>query len=297
MLFTEKITSLSDWGAIFQKKEAFVPLAEEIFRQCGLPFPGLENCTPGSNAVFRAGRHIVKIFAPEESRIGGVGEFRAETYGLERAQRLGVPAPRILASGVLRDRYVFRWLLLEAIEGSSLAEAAEKLPTDAWYAVGRQLRDMVEKLDTPCTALCGGRLRGPLAEARWALFPESFRQERAAFLENWTPETVFVHGDLNADNLMVAPGNRLYAIDFADCRTAPFETELAALVCDGFRFHPHYLRGVLGEADREQTAEALVRGLLLHDYGAWIIRDRVAVPGTLHTLDHLKRSLLCCLNR
>lgn len=297
MLFHENITNLEDWSNVFQNKTAFTPLAREIFAQCGLLFPGLENCTPGSNAVFRAGPYLLKIFAPEESKIGGEGEFLAETYGLERAQKLGVSAPRILAWGVIHDRYVFRWLLLEWVEGALLAHAAPGLSDGDWKALGAQLRQAVERLDTPCPPFHDRALQGRLAEERWKLFPETFRRERAAFLENWKPETVFVHGDLNADNLLVTADDRLVLIDFADCRTAPFETELAALMCDGFRFPAAWLGGFLGESDRAQTAQALVRGLLLHDYGAWIIRDRVAAPETLYTLKDLERSLLCCLNR
>lgn len=293
MLFNETITNLAHWGRVFQNKALFEPLAREIFDQCGLPFPGLECCLPGSNAVFGAGAHILKIFAPEQSQIGGEGEFLAETYGLNRAEALGVPAPRVLASGVIRDRYVFRWLLLERIEGCPPGEGRHA----DWTALGRRLREHVQRLDTPCAPFGDRPLRSAPAESRWALFPERFRREREAFLEGWQPETVFVHGDLNSDNLLVTPEGELYLIDFADCRRAPFETELAALVCDGFALPPQWNRGFLGSDDRARTAAALVRGLLLHDYGAWIIRDRVAAPQTLHRLKDLERSLLCCLNR
>lgn len=293
MLFTETITNLEHWGRVFRNKALFEPLAREIFARCGLPFSGLECCLPGSNAVFGVGEHILKIFAPEEAQLGGEGEFRAEVFGLNRAEALGVPAPQILASGVIQDRHVFRWLLLERIEGCPPADLWEA----DWAGLGRQLRKAVERLDTPCPPFEDRPLRSAQAELRWNLFPESFQRERAAFLTEWTPETVFVHGDLNSDNLLVTPAGALYLVDFADCRVAPFETELAALVCDGFALPPQWNRGFLGADDRTQTAAALVRGLLLHDYGAWIIRDRVAAPQTLHTLKDLERSLLCCLNR
>ncbi|MBR5536527.1 MAG: aminoglycoside phosphotransferase family protein [Clostridia bacterium] len=234
----------------------------------------------------------MKIFAPEQSQIGGEAEFAAETYGLRRAEELGVPAPRILASGTVHDRCVFRWLL-ERIAGHP-----PRADGDAdWETLGRQLRTHVERLDTPCAPFDDRPLRRPLAEARWELFSETFRREREAFLERWHPEHVFVHGDLNADNLLVTPEGKLYLIDFADCRRAPVETELAALVCDGFALPPQWNRGFLGEEDPQRTAASLVAGLLLHDYGAWIIRDRVAPPQNLHTLGELAEHLLRCLKR
>ena len=201
MLFHETIANLADWGRVFQNRALFEPLAREIFARCGLPFPGLENCLPGSNAVFGAGPYILKIFAPEQSRIGGEAEFAAEVYGLRRAEELGVPAPRVLASGTVCDRYVFRWLLLERIVGQP-----PRAGQDArWEALGRQLRAHVERLDTPCAPFDDRPLRRPLAEARWELFSETFRREREAFLEGWRPEHVFVHGDLNSDNLRTTP--------------------------------------------------------------------------------------------
>ena len=293
MLFNETITNLADWSRVFQNRALFEPLAREIFARCGLPFPGLERCLPGSNAVFGAGPYILKIFAPEQSQIGGPAEFAAETYGLRRAEELGVPAPRILASGTVCDSYVFRWLLLERIAGCAPREGQQA----DWAALGRQLRAHVERLDTPCAPFGDRPLRRPSAENRWMLFPERFRREREAFLANRQPEYVFVHGDLNADNLLVTQEGKLYLIDFADCRRAPFETELAALVCDGFALPPQWNRGFLGAEDPRQTAAALVAGLLLHDYGAWIIRDRVAEPQGVHTLKELEEHLLRCLNR
>ena len=67
MLFNEPIHNWNEWGAIFQSIEAFTPLAREIFRRERLAFSGLENLTPGTNAVFRAGDYVVKIFAAKES--------------------------------------------------------------------------------------------------------------------------------------------------------------------------------------------------------------------------------------
>lgn len=179
MLFTETITNLEHWGRVFQNKALFGPMAREIFARCGLPFPGLERCLPGSNAVFGAGERILKIFAPEETQLGGEGEFQAEIFGLKRAEELGVPAPRILASGVIHDRHVFRWLLLERIEGCPPADLREA----DWAGLGRQLRKAVERLDTPCPPFEDRPLRSAQAELRWNLFPESFRRERMALLE------------------------------------------------------------------------------------------------------------------
>ena len=102
MLFNHNIKNIKDWAGIFQDKTAFAPLVKEIFRRHGLDFTGIDSCTPGSNAVFRSGGFIVKIFAPEESEIGGENDFLTERFGLRRAEQLGVPAPGLYAEGVIR---------------------------------------------------------------------------------------------------------------------------------------------------------------------------------------------------
>lgn len=47
--------------------EEFTPLVRKIFLREGLEFTCLENLTPGTNAAFRTGNYVVKIFAPRES--------------------------------------------------------------------------------------------------------------------------------------------------------------------------------------------------------------------------------------
>lgn len=99
MLFNEPIHNWSEWSAIFQSIEAFTPLAKEIFRREKLAFPGLENLTPGTNAIFRAGDYVVKIFAPRESGLEPQLDYSNESAVCGALTRWGISTPRLIAHG------------------------------------------------------------------------------------------------------------------------------------------------------------------------------------------------------
>lgn len=80
MLFPYNVSELMDLGKIFQDIEVFEPLVKYIFKEHELPYSGMNTCTPGSNAVFRVGKYIVKIFAPEETGIGWENDFFTEWF-------------------------------------------------------------------------------------------------------------------------------------------------------------------------------------------------------------------------
>lgn len=293
MLFAHTVENLADWGRVYRDVDAFLPLIRRIFRENGLSLPPVELCTPGSNAVFRAGSYLIKIFAPEPSGIGGEREFRAERFGLNHAARLGVPAPAVLAQGTIEDRYRFCYLLLEWVGGDPLKTRFAKLSPEEKAQIGRVLRNAVDRLNIPCEQFCGRPMRPERAASRWERFPLSFRLEREAFLASLPlSEDVFVHADLNPDNLLLGKDGGVTLIDFADARNGPAELELPPLLCDSFRFDADFLRGFRGENDTGNLVDRLFRGLLLHDYGADILRETVCPPEGLVSLEELHRILI-----
>lgn len=293
MLFNHIICSLEDWGNLFQDKKIFEPIAEYIFRKHDIAFSGIDNCTPGSNAVFRAGKYILKIFAPEESEIGGENDFITEKFGINRANQLKIPAPKLLASGVIYDRYPFRYLILAYIEGDSLAEIAGGLSSAERIRIGSRLRDIVDKMDTSCEKFNSHVLFGKTAENRWKVFSPEFQIERKEYLEkHGTAAEVYVHGDLNPDNIIVDENRNIYIIDFADALLAPAELELAGIICDGFQLEADYLKGFCGNYHRMELAEKLLYGVLIHDYGVNIIRDNIFDPKEITSLEALRDRIL-----
>lgn len=63
-LFVPVIASWADWGRCFQDRAAFTPLCKDILWREGLPPLPLMPLTPGTNAVFRSGDCVLKVFYP-----------------------------------------------------------------------------------------------------------------------------------------------------------------------------------------------------------------------------------------
>ena len=129
-LFTEQINNWDDWGKVFQSILAFTPLVEHIFQKENLPLAKIENLEPGTNAVFKVGEYVIKIFAPQ-----GMGEdydtnVDVELFGMRLANAQGVPAPKLIADGFIEDKYRFRYMIMEYIDGKLLNEI---LPSDPRY--------------------------------------------------------------------------------------------------------------------------------------------------------------------
>ena len=68
-LFTPDIQGWASWGRVFQSENAWTPVIRHICEHEKLPFTKLEHLTPGTNAVFKVGDAVFKIFAPKDSGI------------------------------------------------------------------------------------------------------------------------------------------------------------------------------------------------------------------------------------
>lgn len=55
--------------------------------------------------MFKAGKNVIKNFAPKEAEMEVGTNFDTELFGLKRANALTIPAPKLIASGVVQDVY------------------------------------------------------------------------------------------------------------------------------------------------------------------------------------------------
>ena len=133
MLFNLDINKKS-WGHIFQSIDAFELLVKAIFDKHGLTCEKIENLTPGTNAVFKVGDKVVKIFAPVESGFYNVDYFDIEMEAQNHVNNVGVTSPKLLHTGVVEDKYIFRYIIMEHITGQEpgarLASYSDKQKND-----------------------------------------------------------------------------------------------------------------------------------------------------------------------
>lgn len=181
MLFNEPIHNWNEWGAIFQSIEAFTPLAKEIFHREGLAFSELKNLTPGTNAVFRAGNYVVKIFAPCESGMEPQVDYSNESAVCGALTRWGISTPSLIAHGKIQDTYLFYYLITEYCPGKEAGQWLENASPSQLEGFIRQLKGLLQTLHRPTEGLIPpvNLLERALDNPRLERLPVSLRDEMA----------------------------------------------------------------------------------------------------------------------
>jgi len=291
-LFTAPITSWHDWSQVYQSIPTFTPLAEHILRKENLPVVPLEHLTPGTNAVFRAGGYVLKIFAPPESGFNQGEDLQTELFAMRRANQLGIAAPKLVAGSFVDDTYRFAYMIMEFIEGIEFTEAVKTMTDGEKLDFGKKLRRITDKMNTACAPFNAiDALHDKSRWERWDKFPKRFREERAAWIDSHEfGEIVFTHGDLCGDNILINPQGEIYLIDFADALLAPVDYEHALLAAE-FSFDPALMRGYFGDESMEELAERCFEGTLIHDFGGDIAAQRIAPPAEIGSLEALRRRI------
>ncbi|MCL2495601.1 MAG: aminoglycoside phosphotransferase family protein [Oscillospiraceae bacterium] len=293
-LFPHPIASWKDWSQLYQSIPSFTPLAEHILQKEGLPVAPLEHLTPGTNAVFRVGDYVLKIFAPPESGFNlTLDDLKTELFSMQRAEKLGVHAPKLIAKGMIDDKYKFAYMIMEYIEGIEFARAVKTMTDEEKFKFGRTLRSITDTMNTPCEAFNAiDVIHDKSRQWRWDKFPEQFRKERLAYIKaHEFGERVFVHGDIGGDNMILSTDGEIYVIDFADAVLAPIEYEHELIAIDVFQFDPALLHGFFGNYTINELAELCFNGVLIHDFGGDTIEEHIGKPSELHCLDDLRKRL------
>lgn len=297
--FTCDIHDWVSWSKVFQDIKAWKPLIEYILRLEDLPYADIEHLTPGTNAVFRSGDYVVKIFAPIESGMDMYSDFSTEKFGLVRSESLEVSVPRLERSGIIHDKYEFMYMVMEYVDAEELVKAEESFSDLQKEEIGRKLRKICDRMNTPCEDFDNiDVIKRAIKAKRWSKFADRFQQERMDWLYKYKEEEkVFVHGDLNPDNILIDKDMNIYIIDFADSIQAPYEYELAALLCETFEFEYPYMKGFFGaDYDVSDIANKILQALLMHDFGENIIKNNFGEPEEITGLSDLHNRIYSAIS-
>ncbi|MCL2546433.1 MAG: aminoglycoside phosphotransferase family protein [Oscillospiraceae bacterium] len=288
MLFTEQINHWDDWWNTFQSISAFTPLITHIMQKENLPIAKIENVTPGTNAVFKVGDYIAKIFAPpelyEDISDGYGTEFNVELFGMKWANAHGVPSPKLIADGVVVDKYHFRYMIMEYVRGKELSKIEGDLSYENKVTIGRNMRKITNQLNLPCENFT------PIDVIEYAInndewedegFPESFRAELLTYLKGFhMGQKVYCHGDLHGDNILVDENMNVSIVDFADAMYAPVEYEQVYIVSGLFEFQRPYMEGYFGgDYAVEEILDLCMTWLPIHAWAHSILAHNIG-PAT-----------------
>lgn len=276
-LFGRVIDGWQAWSEVYCDAEAFLPLVQAIYRQAGMAVPTrLGQLTPGTNAVFRHAGTVVKVFAPVESGFDSSHDYLVETAMLAYAQQQGIRTSRLLAQGQVEDAYLFRYVILEYVEGAEAGRYVSESSVEEKDRFAGDVRRLCEALHRPCAGLLPPidlkeRAR---TNKRLDALPGPLREDMRRRVKRltWT-EDVIVHGDMTGENLLVTQDGEPVLIDFADSVSGPAWYELAPLAFELFRADKALVNAYRGQDDLRVFVGQVLDALALHDFGANILLD------------------------
>ena len=292
-LFNVQIYDWNDWEKIRQSIPVFSPLVEHIFAKENLPLQRIQNLTPGTNAVFRTGDYVIKVFVPTVRGIDQTLELQTELFANERVSRTGISAPKMVAHGYVEDRYRFNYIITEYIEGVKFPDAVKNMTGAEKTGIGQELRNVTDKLNTPCEPFNNiDVIKDQSRQLRWVRYTDRFKGERAAYIQSHDyGEKVFVHGDLYGNNIILTTLGELCIIDFAEAVLAPLVYEHAYMAAELFEFDPALLRGYFGGCSKGELADICFNGLLIHDFGGDVVERHIGNPGEFQCLNDMRKRL------
>lgn len=269
-LFKKDISSWEKWGKAFQDIEAFSLLIEHIFYKEGVPLLEIKNTSPGTNAVFECGNYIIKIYAPKETGIAE-SEYRGELEALNRARMQGVSCPTIFACGQVTDKYDFDYLICEKVLGSEARFVLPNYSYDEKNDFVQKLNGILQKINTIAPISDANQKSVPYSNNRWDIFAPQIKNHVIEIIDGMQfSEMVYVHGDLTGENVFINQ-NDLRIIDFGDARSAPIYYEYPPIVFELFNHNIDLIK--LFAQGKDDFAENLFLATILHDYGAFFVRD------------------------
>lgn len=302
-LFEADIVGNDSWASVFQSKKDFEPLIREIFKRHHLKAEKIENLTPGTNAVFRVGDHVIKVFAPVESGFSTDKDFDTELAALRHANRVGVTAPLLVCSGCMEDKYLFRYIVMAYIQGCAFEDMSQRFNSRQKADFAEKLKSITQKLNVelPERDIPAFSLPECLGNPRWFIFPECFRQSRNAYVESHPFSSyVYTHGDLTGENMIVGDDGEVFIIDFADSRLAPYEYEWPPIVFALFGCDPVMMEAYFGACHGDGFYDRLTLSMVVHEFGATLIKQICETSGialdTITNMEQLKALLVKSVN-
>jgi len=271
MLFSKNVEDEKTWAEIKKDIDVFKPLIANILQNEQLSQNEILSVKQCTNAVFKVGSLIIKIFAPNESGHDTERGYKSELFGQMRALSLGLTVPKILASGIIKDKYDFPYIVSEFIDGVELNGLLGNLETNKKYTLGMKLRKITDKLNTPCEQF--NHIEYPEVIVSdgyndWLIdlgYQKKFFDERIKYIRSLginKNNLVFCHGDMAICNILYDSNEELHIIDFACSVLAPVCVD-HSYVAFWTDFDKAFINGYFGEISIDELIEICFNGFLL----------------------------------
>jgi tRNA A-37 threonylcarbamoyl transferase component Bud32 len=302
-LFELDICNDSWWGFINQSIDAFELLIKTIFNKHGLVYSKAENL-PGVNAVFKVGDKVIKIFAPVESGCYGADYYEIELEALNHANNVQVATPKLLFKGIIDDKYIFRYIIMEFIDGQIAECKIASFTENEKIVFATKVRNITNKLNINMQSAIIPVFshKACFLYDRWNRkdFPESFYDDRISVINEMSfDDLIYVHGDLNGKNIIIDDNSDIYILDYAGSSIAPYYCEWWTIAFLLFKCNPMMMAAYFGDYRNEAFHSKLTKSILISEFGVVEIKEiceAMAVDtSTMTDISKLKELIICCL--
>lgn len=276
MLFTENINGWDSWSRVYDSTTAFSQLARAIFLKENLNVKeNIQNLTPGSNAVFRADKLVIKIFAPAESGYDTEADYQTELAAMKFAMNAGISVPQVIAFGEISDKYLFHYIIMEYVSADVSVEDLLGFPPEKKNEFVKQLKKITTELHKPFNNFPKqiDLKNNDMRVSRLKGLNPNLINDLNTYVGNLDfSEAVVVHGDITRDNLLLSSDGSLTLIDFADSLIAPKYYELPAIIFELFLCDKELTKEFVGEIDEEGFLNDLIKGTAIHLFCGFILK-------------------------
>lgn len=219
-------------------------------------------------------------------------EYEAEFYGLQYAAQNGITVPEIIDNGCITHKKEYSYLVMKRRKGIAFQEVCDHSTEVEQVRFGLQLADITYKLHSNTNQIKKTEVfERKLNQTRWRTMTDAFQKERLDYLKMKDCPNVFVHGDLNPENILLEEDGTLSLIDFGDARLAPESYEVAPIVCYLFEFGQSYMKGFFHYSSKNEIIDDILDGILLHEYGANMIKCNFDEFDTMTSVEQLRQKI------
>lgn len=271
-IFKETINGIESWDRIRGNTDIFLPLIKYVCKKENIKFENAQlqdDCGP----VYKLGDKIIKIYDPKE--VGGMTDgYNTELNELKRAKDVGISVPKIISNGIINDKYVFPYIIMEYIKGTLASQTVKNFSYEKKKEFAQDIKSLLSKYNTTVTDININLYREKnIPNNIWDIFPPIIKNQVREAYNNSSNFNDFAHvyGDMHGNNIIIDKEGNINLIDLADAVIAPKICEYESIIFGLFECDKTMIREFRKDIDNFE--EKLFLSVIYHRFGAFSVEN------------------------